>query len=80
MVKNHSSVQETQETWVRSVGNGNPLQYSCLGNSMENGAWQVTVHGLQSRTPLSTHVGYGICGMCTDTLDSEVKWALGSTL
>ena len=26
-------------------GNGNPLQYSCLENSMDKGAWQVTVHG-----------------------------------
>ena len=25
-------------------GNGNPLQYSCLGNSMHWGAWQATVH------------------------------------
>ena len=24
-------------------GNGNPLQYSCLGNPMDNGAWQATV-------------------------------------
>ena len=28
-------------------GNGNPLQYSCLGNSMDRGAWQATVHGVQ---------------------------------
>ena len=27
--------------------NGNPLQYSCLGNSMERGTWRATVHGLQ---------------------------------
>ena len=27
-------------------GNGNPLQYSCLGNSMERGAWEATVHGI----------------------------------
>ena len=27
-------------------GNGNPLQYSCLGNPMERGAWWATVHGL----------------------------------
>ena len=80
MVKTHSSVQETQETWVQSVGNGNRLQCSCLENSMENGAWQVTVHGLQGRTQLSTRAGYRICGMCIDVLDSEVKWALGSTL
>ena len=25
-------------------GNGNPLQYSCLGNPMDSGAWQATVH------------------------------------
>ena len=27
-------------------GNGNPLQYSCLGNSMDRGAWRATVHGV----------------------------------
>ena len=32
-------------------GNGNPLQYSCLGNLMDRGAWQATVHGVaKSRT------------------------------
>ena len=28
------------------VGNGNPLQYSCLGNPMDRGAWWAIVHGL----------------------------------
>ena len=28
------------------VGNGNPLQYSCLENSMDRGAWWATVHGV----------------------------------
>ena len=28
-------------------GHGNPLQYSCLENSMDRGAWQTTVHALQ---------------------------------
>ena len=27
-------------------GNGNPLQYSCLENPMNRGAWQATVHGV----------------------------------
>ena len=27
-------------------GNGNPLQYSCLENSMNRGAWQAIVHGV----------------------------------
>ena len=29
-------------------GNGNPLQYSCLENPMDRGAWQATVHGVQT--------------------------------
>ena len=37
-------------------GNGNPLQYSCLENFLEWGAWRTTVHGVtKSRTQLSTH-------------------------
>ena len=31
-------------------GNGNPLQYSCLGNPIDRGAWQVTVYGVTSRS------------------------------
>ena len=27
-------------------GNGNPLQYSCLENPMDRGAWQAAVHGV----------------------------------
>ena len=35
-------------------GNGNLLQYSCLGNPMDAGAWWATVHGVtKSRTQLS---------------------------
>ena len=49
MVKNLPAMQET---WVRSLGqedppgegNGNPLQYSCLKNSMDREAWWVIVH------------------------------------
>ena len=37
-------------------GSGNPLQYSCLGNSMDRGAWRARVHGVaKSWTRLSTH-------------------------
>ena len=36
------------------VGNGNPLQYSCLKNSMDREAWQATVYGVtKSCTQLS---------------------------
>ena len=41
------------ETYIHSLGqedpgegNGNPFQYSCLGNPMDRGAWQATVHGV----------------------------------
>ena len=48
---------------VRSSGRGhsNPLQYSCLENSMDRGAWQATVHGvakswtLLKRLSMHTH-------------------------
>ena len=38
-------------------GHGNPLQYSCLENPMDRGAWRATVHGVaKSRTQLSIHM------------------------
>ena len=52
MVKNLPAVQETQ---VRSPGegNGNPFQYSWLGNPMDRGAWWATVHRVtKSQTQL----------------------------
>ena len=36
-------------------GNGNTLQYSCLGNPMDRGAWQATVHGV-SESDMTEHV------------------------
>ena len=48
MVKNLPAMQGTQ---VQSLGRfpgegtGNPLQYSCLGNPMDRGAWRTIVHG-----------------------------------
>ena len=37
--------------WGRSPGegNGHPLQYSCLENSMDRGAWRAIVHGVTKR-------------------------------
>ena len=38
-------------------GNGNPLQYYCLENPMDRGAWKATVHGAaKSCTQLSTYM------------------------
>ena len=35
-------------------GNGNPLQYSCLGNPMDRGGWWATVHGVTKSTTQHT--------------------------
>ena len=41
-------------TFHNGEGNGNPLQYSCLENPMDGGAWWAAVHGVpNSRTRLS---------------------------
>ena len=40
--------QDLFDPWVVKiprVGNGNPLQYSCLENPMDRAAWRATVHG-----------------------------------
>ena len=36
-------------------GNGNPLQYSCLENPMDRGAWWATVHGVTKSDFASLH-------------------------
>ena len=34
-------------------GNGNPLQYSCLGNPMYRGTWWATVHGAAKKADMT---------------------------
>ena len=54
-----------QETQVRSLcredalekENGNPLQYSSLGNPMARGAWWVTVHGVAKELDTTEQLG-----------------------
>ena len=35
-------------------GNGKPLQYSCMGNPMNRGPWQATVHGVTGVSSVSS--------------------------
>ena len=47
----------------RSPGgrNGKPLQYSCLENSMDRGAWRITVRGVtECQARLSAHMKTGV--------------------
>ena len=36
-------------------GNGNPLQYSCLGNLMDRGVWRATIHGVTKSWALNSN-------------------------
>ena len=52
-------------------GNGNPLQYSCLENPMDRGAWQAIVHGV-------TRVRHGLVTKAprAHTFLIKVRWDL----
>ena len=58
-------------------GNGNPLQYSCLGNPMDRGAWRATVHGV---TELGTTTFYSVFTLssCTYIFTNDISTVLGS--
>ena len=63
MVENRANAGHTRDTdsIPRSgrspgVGNGNPLQYSCLEHSMDRGAWQPTVHAVTKESDATEHV------------------------
>ena len=45
--------------WSAGEGNGNPLQYSCLGNPMERGVWQATVYGEREGDQMNEKVPRG---------------------
>ena len=60
------------------VGNGNPLQYSCLENGMHRGAWGATVHRLTGHTdtPISTAGSTFtlLCGSCHEYWLQDFLW------
>ena len=37
-------------------GDGNPIQYSCLGNPVDGGAWWATVHGVAKDLDTTQHL------------------------
>ena len=53
-VRDLGSIPGSGRSTREGEGNGNPLQYYCLENPMDRGAWSATVHGVsKSRTQLS---------------------------
>ena len=53
--------------WRRSPGEGNcnPLQYSCLENPMDKGAWGATVRGIAKESDTCQHTHRHLYGSCT---------------
>ena len=72
------------------VGNSNPLQYSCLEDSMDRGVWQATVYGFaKNGTQPSMHVGtrtrththtHTLTSPILVSLIALVKWVEGSSV
>ena len=60
--------------WSPGGGHGNPLQYSCVENSMDRGAWRATVCRVTlSQTWLSEHVCTHTCGACPIIIN--IQWS-----
>ena len=73
-----------QETRVQSLGQedpleeetGNPLQYSCLGNPMDRGAWQATDHAKESDTNCqlnNNNLSKSLCTQAGDLVSFHVQ-------
>ena len=87
-VKNPSAMQQTPEIGVLPLGQGdppgegtgNPLQYSCLENSMARGAWRATVHEIiNSQSDITKHTHLNDAGKSTEAKTGsraglEVQW------
>ena len=53
----HKAIFVVYSAWMLAEGNGTPLQYSCLENPMDRGAWWAAVHGVaKSQTRLSNFI------------------------
>ena len=45
-------MQLTHLEYTTGEGNGNPFQYSCLGNPMDGGAWWAIAHGVTKESDM----------------------------
>ena len=69
MVENPLPVQEIQRDAslipgsgrFSGVGKGNPLQFSCLENSMDRGAWKATVHRALKELDMTEQTHSNLC-------------------
>ena len=61
LVVKNSPANAEDKMWIQSLiwedsageGNGNPLQYFCLGNPMDRRVWQTTIHGVAKESDMT---------------------------
>ena len=71
----------TESGCVSGEGDGTPLQYSCLENPMDGGAWWAAVHGVaQSRTRLKQLSSSSSSRLCLWNRDHHEACVLGSPM
>ena len=78
--KGFPAMQETPLRLGRSPGgrNGNPLQYSCLGSTMDRGAWQATVHGIAKESHTTLQLNNNNANKRMLTLLEKNIWSTGT--
>ena len=66
------------DVWVRKIpgeGYGNSLQYSCLKDLVDRGAWQATVHGVTKELDTTEQLKQKPTSIATNSVESDVTWA-----
>ena len=61
-------------------GNGTPLQYSCLENPMDRGAWQTTVHSVAKSWTQLKQLSMRACVGVYPSLCSDLSWKRGNII
>ena len=61
-------------------GHGNPLQYSCLENPTDRGAWRATVQGGPKESDMTKVLSMHCVVSCSTGSNSETPWTQGSNL
>ena len=61
-------------------GNGNPLQYSCLENPMDRGAWWATVHGVAKSWTRLSDFTFTFKSIIAKRIDVNCGWQISTSL
>ena len=60
VVKNTGDIRDADSTSGLGSGYGNPLQYTCLENPMDQGAWWAAIYGVAQGRPQLNHLAAAV--------------------